>query len=49
LLADEITVAAPFLRAFLKNHFLRPLQASGKDISGVVEALNAIAQSLSAQ
>lgn len=31
---------------FLKNHLVKPLQASGKDVSGVIEALNAIAQSL---
>jgi hypothetical protein len=34
---------------FLKNHLVKPLQASGKDVSGVIEALNAISQSLSAQ
>jgi hypothetical protein len=30
---------------FLKNHLVNPLQASGKDVSGVIEALDAIAQS----
>ena len=34
---------------FLKNHLVKPLQASSKDASGLIEALNAIAQSLSAQ
>jgi len=34
---------------FLKKHLVKQLHASGKDVSGVIEALNAIAQSLSAQ
>lgn len=33
---------------FLKDHLVKPLQASGKDVTGVIAALNAIAQSLSA-
>lgn len=34
---------------FLKENLVKPLHASGKDVTGVVEALNTIAQSLSAQ
>jgi len=34
---------------FLKNHLVQPLQASGKDVTGVIEALSTIAQSVSSQ
>jgi hypothetical protein len=34
---------------FLKDHLVKPLQASGKDVTGVIEALNVIAQSLSTE
>lgn len=34
---------------FLKEHLVKPLQESGKDVSGAIGALNVIAQSLSAQ